>query len=198
MFQKNSLVLLIVLCTIASKSKAQQGRRIDTTMKYTAAGYRVYTNNKSAEKNNITISLIGFSNTAHRDASFDVKGVVKGAAVDDFNNDGFPDMVVYVYNGKDATIGTVIGIASEKNESIRPIFFPDILDDAKLRTGYKGQDKFQLIEGTLMRSFPVFDTSDTTGVLKPLNIIRHIQYRVVSSENGGQKFKVLRTYETKL
>jgi hypothetical protein len=198
MFQKNSLLLLIIFCTITGNSKAQQGRRIDTTMKYTTAGYRVYTNNKSAEKNNITISLIGFSNTAQRDASFEIKGVVKGAAVDDFNNDGFPDMVVYVYTGKDAEIGSVIGIASQKNESIRPIFFPDILDDAKLRTGYKGQDKFQLIEGTLMRSFPVFDTSDTTGVLKPLNIVRHIQYRVTISENGAQKFKILRSYETKL
>lgn len=94
-------------------------------------------------------------------------------------------------------MGTVIGIGSEKNEGIRPIFFPDILDDAKLRTGYKGQDKFQLIEGTLLRSFPTYDTSDTTGVLKPLNITRNIQYRVTTVENGVLKFKVVRTYETK-
>jgi hypothetical protein len=195
MLQKNSW--LFVWFLVATTATAQY-KRVDTTMKYTTAGYRVYTNNKSAEKNNITISLVGFSNSAQRDASFEIKGVVKGAAVDDFNNDGFPDLVIYVYAGKVAAMGSVIAIASEKNEGIRPIYFPDILDDAKLRVGYKGQDKFQLIEGTLLRSFPLYDTSDTTSVLKPLNIIRNIQYRVTTGENGAFKFKPVRTYETKL
>jgi len=182
---------------IITAAKAQY-RRIDTTMKFTTAGYRLYTNNKSSEKNNITISVIGFSNSAQRDASFEIKGIVKGAAVDDFNNDGFPDLVIYIYTGKDASMGSVIGVASEKNESIRPMFFPDILDDVKLRVGYKGQDKFQLIEGTLMRSFPLYDTSDSTNVLKPLNIVRNIQYKAILGENGALKFKAVRTYETKL
>lgn len=195
MLQKNSWVML---CLLIVTSATAQYRRIDTTMKYTTSGYRVYTNNKSADKNTITISLVGFDSKAQRDASFEIKGVVKGAAVDDFNNDGFPDLVIYVYTGKDAVTGNVIAIASEKNEGIRPIIFPDILDDAKLRTGYKGQDKFQLIEGTLLRSFPVYDATDTTNVLKPLNIVRNIQYRVISGENGVLKFKAVRTYETKL
>ncbi|MBC7652562.1 MAG: hypothetical protein H7101_12525 [Deinococcales bacterium] len=166
-------------------------------MKYTSAGYRVFASNKSAEKNSVTVSVIGFSSTAQRDASFEVKGILKGAAVDDFNNDGFPDLVMHIYNGKAAEMGSIIGIASDKNESIRPIYFPDILDDAKLRSGYKGNDKFKLIEGTLMRSFPVFDVTDTSAT-KPLGIVRHIQYRVFTAENNVLKFKVLRTYETKL
>jgi len=195
MLQKNSCLLLFMLIITAAKA---QYRRIDTTMKFTTAGYRLYTNNKSSEKNNITISVIGFSNSAQRDASFEIKGIVKGAAVDDFNNDGFPDLVIYIYTGKDASMGSVIGVASEKNESIRPMFFPDILDDVKLRVGYKGQDKFQLIEGTLMRSFPLYDTSDSTNVLKPLNIVRNIQYKAILGENGALKFKAVRTYETKL
>jgi len=195
MLQKNSCLLLFMLIITAAKA---QYRRIDTTMKFTTAGYRLYTNNKSSEKNNITISVIGFSNSAQRDASFEIKGIVKGAAVDDFNNDGFPDLVIYIYTGKDASMGSVIGVASEKNESIRPMFFPDILDDVKLRVGYKGQDKFQLIEGTLMRSFPLYDTSDSTNVLKPLNIVRNIQYKAIVGENGALKFKAVRTYETKL
>jgi hypothetical protein len=195
MLLKNSWLLL---CLLVVANVTAQYKRIDTTMKYTTAGYRLYTNNKSAEKNSITISVVGFSNSAQRDASFEIKGVVKGAAVDDFNNDGFPDLVIFVYSGKDASMGTVIGVASEKNESIKPIFFPDILDDAKLRLGYKGRDKFQLIEGTLLRSFPLYDTSDSTDVLKPLNITRNIQYRVTTGENGVLKFKAVRTYETKL
>jgi hypothetical protein len=196
MFQKYCWFLMFFLFVNVSNTRAQN-KRFDTTMKYTSAGYRVFTSNKSAEKNSVTVSVIGFSNSAQRDATFDIKGILKGAAVDDFNNDGFPDLVLQIYKGKDAEMGSIIGIASEKNESIRPIYFPDILDDAKLRTGYKGNDKFMLIEGTLMRSFPVFDTTDTSAA-KPLGIVRHIQYRVITAENNMLKFKVLRTYETKL
>ena len=196
MYQKYYRLLVVLFLVICSTAQAQY-KRFDTTMKYTSAGYRVYASNKTAEKNNVTISLIGFSNKAQRDASFEIKGILKGAAVDDFNNDGFPDLVLQVYKGKDTEMGSIIAIASEKNESIRPIYFPDILDDAKLRSGYRGNDKFVLIEGTLMRSFPVFDTSDSSAV-KPLGILRHIQYRVFTAENNSLKFKVLRTYETKL
>ena len=102
MFQKTSWLLL---CLLIVTTVTAQYRRIDTTMKYTTAGYRVYTSNKLADKNTITISLIGFSSKAQRDASFEIKGVVKGAAVDDFNNDGFPDLVIYLYTGKDAAKG---------------------------------------------------------------------------------------------
>ncbi len=188
------MLIGLLLVTVAAKA---QGKRIDTTMKYGTSGYKVYTNNKSVEKNSVTISMIGFANTAQRDASFEIKGVLKSAAVDDFNNDGFPDLLLYIFNGKDGSFGTVIGVASEKNESIRPIYFPDILDDAKLRTGYKGKDEYILIEGTIMRGFPVYDVTDTANV-KPTGVIRHIQYRMVTAEGGGYKFKVLRSYETKL
>ncbi len=196
MYQKK-YCLFIVFLLIIGYSATAQFKRFDTTMKYTTAGYRVFANNKSAEKNNVTVSLIGFSNAAQRDASFEVKGILKGAAVDDFNNDGFPDLVMHIYKGKAAEMGSIIGIASNNNESIKPIYFPDILDDVKLRDGYKGNDKFILIEGTLMRSFPVFDVADTSAA-KPLGIVRHIQYRVITAENDMLKFKVLRTYETKL
>lgn len=196
MLLKNTCFLLMGLLMVTAAAHAQ-GRRIDTTMKYGTSGYKVYTNNKSGEKNSVTISMIGFANTAQRDASFEIKGVLKSAAVDDFNNDGFPDLLLYIFNGKDRSYGTVIGVASEKNESIRPIYFPDILDDAKLRTGYKGKDDYMLIEGTIMRGFPVYDVSDTAKI-KPTGAVRHIQYRMVTTEGGGYKFKVLRTYETKL
>lgn len=196
MLLKNTCCWLISLLLVTVAAQAQ-GRKVDTTMKFTAAGYRVYCNNKSAEKNGLTVSLIGFASTARRDANFEVKGRLKSAAVDDFNNDGFPDLLLCIYSGKNGNFGTVVGIASEKNESIKPVYFPDILDDAKLRIGYSGKDEFVLIEGTLMRTFPVYDLTDTLNV-KPTGLLRHIQYKMITAEGGVNKFKVLRTYETKL
>ena len=170
-----------------------QSKRYDSSMKLGKAGFRVSCNNKSAEKNTVTISPIGFESTAH-EISIEIKGKVAKAEVDDLNNDGFPDLVMYVYNGGAKNTGTVVGVSSEQNEGFAPIFFPDLLDDQKLKVGYMGSDEFLLMEGTLMRKFPIYNTTDTANS-KPTGTMRQIQYRVVSGDRGSQKVKVTRSYE---
>ncbi len=170
-----------------------QNKRYDTSMKLGKTGYRVFTNNRTADRNVVTISPIGFDNTA-REISIDVKGKVARSEVDDLNNDGFPDLVIYVYNGGEKNTGTVVGIRSDKNQGFAPIFFPDIVDDTKLKVGYQGHDEFLLMEGTLTRRFPIYSVADTTNI-KPTGAMRQIMYRVVPDEKGTQKFKVMRSYE---
>ncbi len=184
--------LLWLFLAAATHSLMAQYKRIDTTMKIGKSGYKVVCNNKNEDKNYITITPVGFTNSA-RDVSFEVKGKVKKAEVDDLNNDLFPDLVLYVYPPSEKEKGSVIGIASEKNESFVGIMFPDIVDDPKLRTGYQGYDQFTLLEGTLMRRFPVY-TADSVGA-KPTGMYRQVQYTVVPGERGGLKFKVVRSYE---
>lgn len=183
-----SLVFILLGSTVDAQSK-----RYDSSMKLGKVGFRVLCNNKSADKNTATISPIGFENTA-REISIEVKGKITKAEVDDLNNDGFPDLVIYVYNGGLKNTGTVIGVSSDKNQGFAPIFFPDLTDDLKLRVGYVGNDEFLLMEGTLMRKFPIYETSDTANI-KPTGLIRQIQYRVVPGDRGAQKFKVSRSYE---
>jgi len=192
MFLKRSLVVLFSL-TCFIKANAQF-RRLDTTVQVGKSGYRISTNNKNADKNSVTIKPIGFEKDA-RDVNIDVKGKIKSVEVDDLNADGFPDVLLYVYNGEGNVYGTVFGISSEKNQNMRPIFFPDILDDAKLRVGYKGHDEFRLMEGTLIRRFPLYNTTDSTHS-EPTGTIRGIQYNVINGEGGQPKFKVIRSYES--
>jgi hypothetical protein len=183
-----SLALILLGLTVDAQSK-----RYDSSMKLGKVGFRVLCNNKNTEKNTATISPIGFENTA-REISIEVKGRITKAEVDDLNNDGFPDLVIYVFNGGAKNTGTVIGVSSDKNQGFAPIFFPDLTDDLKLRVGYVGNDEFLLMEGTLMRKFPTYETSDTAKI-KPTGLIRQIQYRVVPGDRGAQKFKVSRSYE---
>ncbi len=194
MTTKKIVALLCIGFSVATTLQAQF-KKYDSTLKVAKAGYRVYCNNKNADKNGITITPIGFESNS-REASFEIKGRVKKAETDDLNNDGFPDLVIYVYDGKESAFGKVLGVYSAKNESFGPIAFPDILDDQKLKIGYRGYDEFTLMEGSLMRRFPIFQAVDsvnyaTTGML------RQIQYRVVAGENNAQKFKVMRTFEFK-
>ena len=170
-----------------------QGRRIDTTMKVGKAGFRVNCYNKSSEKNPITIYPVGFESEA-RDFSFELKGVLLGTEVDDLNKDGFPDLLLYVASFDSLNKSSVIAISSQENKSVAPIVFPDILDDPRLRDGYKGADKYMLLEGVLMRTYPLYE-KDANGVQQPTGKMRRLMYRVAPGEQGTSKFVVARFYD---
>lgn len=170
-----------------------QSRRIDTTMKVGKAGYRINCFNKSSEKNPISIYPVGFESEM-RDFSFELKGVLIGTEVDDLNKDGFPELLLYVANFDSLNKSSVIAISSQENKSVAPIVFPDILDDPRLRDGYRGSDKYMLLEGVLMRTFPLYE-KDANGVQQPTGKMRRLMYRVAPGEQGSLKFVVARFYD---
>jgi hypothetical protein len=194
----NRFLLVMAMGFLGLTVLNAQYRKIDTTMKVGKAGYRVYCNNKNPEKNNLSITPQGFE-AGSREVALEIKGRVLGTETDDLNNDGFPDLVMWVYSSDPNNYGKVFGIYSDQNKGIRPIIFPDIMDDQKLKIGYKGHDEFTLVEGNLMRRFPVYQNVDSAGtsISVPSGMIRQIQYRVVPTEQEGFKFKVLRSFEFK-
>lgn len=188
------LITVLCLFCLPSLVNAQQpARKFDSTMKIGKVGYKVNCSNRNADKNTLNISPVGFDNSV-RDFSFEIKGRVRRAEVDDVNRDNFPDLVLYVYNGDTLNKGTVICISSEGNSNVMPIVFPDITDDPKLRDGYKGNDEFLLMEGILTRRFPLF-TTDSSGLSQPTGKTRQVMYRVAPGEKNMQKFIVMRTYD---
>jgi len=193
MYTKKLLVLIICFFTTVSFLQAQvPARRLDTSMKVGKTGYRVNCTNRSPEKNIVTISPLGFEKDA-REASFEVKGRISKAEVDDINRDGFPDLVIYVFTNDSIPKGSVIGISSEKNESMAAIMLPDIYDDPKIRTGYKGNDVFFLMEGYLIRRFPVYPTEGAPAIAGGGTLMRQVTYQVITDERGGLKFKPMRS-----
>lgn len=191
----NRILLVLITVFISISIVNAQYRRIDTTMKVGKAGYRVVCNNRNPEKNNLSITPMGFEAGA-REVTLEIKGRILATESDDLNNDGFPDLVLYVYSSDVNGYGKVFGIYSDKNQGIRPIIFPDIMDDMKLSVGYKGHDEYSLVEGNLMRRFPLYQKNDSLNFV-PNGMMRQIQYRVVPTEQEGFKFKVLRSFEFK-
>lgn len=187
------LVMIVGLFTMTALNA--QYRRIDTTMRVGKAGYRVFCTNKNPEKNNLSITPVGFE-SGSREVTLELKGRILATESDDLNNDGFPDLVLYVYSSDVNGYGKVFGVYSDKNQGIRPIIFPDIMDDVKLSAGYKGHDEYSLVEGNLMRRFPVYQKVDSVNTA-PNGMMRQIQYRVVPTDQEGFKFKVLRSFEFK-
>jgi hypothetical protein len=187
---KKMILVAIIICSSCILVAQPTFRRVDTTMKLGKAGYKVSCKNTNEEKNYVTINPVGFKNTA-RDLGFDIKGRIIKTEVDDLNGDGFPDLVMYVHQPGPKNAAAVIAISSIENESYEAIGFPDIVDDPKLRTGYQGKDQYFLMEGSLMRRFPLF-TADS--IPTPTGMYRQVQYKVMREERG-QRFKVVRTYD---
>lgn len=192
-FRKYVSLLVCSFGMIGLLNAQSSFRRIDTTMKVGKVGYRLTCSNKNPEKNTASISPVGFDKNM-REFSFEIKGRVSRAEVDDVNRDGYPDLVFYIYTNDSIPRGNVVAISSEKNESVAPIFLPDIYDDPKLRVGYKGNDEYFLMEGTLIRRFPVYPAEGTTAAPTNGTLMRQIQYIVVPAERGA-KFKPARSYE---
>jgi len=187
---RKSIYFLIAGLALAQISNAQF-RRVDTTAKLGDVGYHVICNNKKTDVNSLYIAPIGFKNTAHP-AYFNLKGRISQIAVDDLNDDGFPDLLVFVYTGDSSILGNVVGVASSNNDEMLPVYFPDIYNDPKLREGYKGHDEFKVMVGSLLRTFPIYKPGDTDI---PTGGKRVIQYKIVPGERGGLTFKALRSYE---
>jgi len=180
-----SFVFAGLFATFGARS---QVKKIDTTAGFAGISYRVSCNNKNVNENEITILPKGFGKDV-RDMSFIIKGKLHKIIVDDLNEDGFPDLLLCIYNGSNGELGNISAIASNGNNSLEPATFPDIYTDQKLSEGYKGHDEFTVLVNTLMRSFPFYKPGDTTAA----GGTKVIQYKMVKAENG-YTFKVLRSY----
>jgi hypothetical protein len=171
-----------------------QDLKFDTLLKIGKVGYRVYCKNKSDDENWLEVKLIGFENKA-REPNFFIRGRVTKAEIDDLNNDGYPDLILYIYSGAGGVFGMAIAFISDQNKSIIPVALPDVMANGKLSQGYKGHDEFSLLEGSLLQKFPLFKPGDDMD--KPTGGKRVIQYQLVSAGEGKYIFKVLQSYDAK-
>ena len=187
---KFGLVICFFLFLFCNDITNAQAKKIDTTVKMGDYGFHVECNNKDSVGNTITISPVGFRIDQNH-AIFKVPGRVAKVMADDFNDDGYPDLVICMFNGD---IGTVAGISSSENKSFVPIYFPDIFLDPAIRDGYKGDDQFSTLTGTLLRKFPIYLSADAPG--KPTGGTRTIQYKAIK-DNDKLSFKVLRSFDVK-
>jgi hypothetical protein len=185
-------LLLPVLFICLSASAQWNFSRIDSTLKIGRAGYRFHCKNERMDQNPLMIRPIGFDATA-REMDFNIKGFVKGVEVDDLNNDGFPDLLLYIYTDTITWSGTVYAFISDGKASILPCVLPDAVMDGKINAGYKGHDQFSRMEGYLLQKFPIYQPGDDKD--KPTGGTRVLLYQLIRNTEGGFKFNRVRYYE---
>jgi hypothetical protein len=193
-------MLICLFCLFAElaflgKAEAQiTFKRIDTTMMVGKTGFKVSTRNKEIAGNIASVRPVGFESPANQTMNIPVRGRVSGVQVDDLNNDGVADLILFIYTDSAGSHGTVWALMSDGNKSILPCAMPDPALDGKINKGYKGGDQFSMMEGTVLQKFPIFKTGDTDSL--PTGGNRVVLYNVGKSETGGYKFSMVRFYDT--
>jgi hypothetical protein len=112
----------------------------------------------------------------------DIEGTVTNAEIGDLNNDGFPEVLVYITSDGSGSYGTVIGYSVNNGKSMSEIFMPNIDDNPKASKGYMGHDEFAIVENSFCQRFKTYNPEDTNS--NPTGKMRQIQYKLKDGENS--------------
>lgn len=118
------------------------------------------------------------------------EGKITDAEVNDLNNDGFPEILIYISTGNDEE-GKVLCYSVNKGLSISEAGFPDTNTNSKVNQGYHGHDEFTVIENNLNQRFPIFENGKETSK------IRQVEYTLAEGE-ACRVFKVKHVTDFKL
>jgi hypothetical protein len=105
---------------------------------------------------------------------------IKSVHVADLDGNGFDEIYIITVSSGSGSYGNVIAYASNRDKSLSMIHFPGIQEENDLFTGYMGHDTFMISENKLIRSFPLYQQSDTNN--KPTGGMRRITYGLFAGE----------------
>ncbi len=154
----------------------------DKVLKLEGITFHVQATNEGS-LNQLTITPSGLS-IVNDVIKQEIDGSVTGAEVADLNNDGSPEIYVYVNSAGSGSYGSLIAYSSNNKKSLTGIYLPPLEDDKKNSVGYMGHDGFAIIENALTRRFLVYNEGDANCC--PKGGTRQLQYKLVPGEATWQ------------
>lgn len=105
---------------------------------------------------------------------------VNDVQIADLNDDGYPEVLVYLTNDGSGSYGNLIGYSSNNGKSMSQIALSPIEDMKALAKYYRGHDYMQVKGNVFTRTFPLYLEEDTNA--NPTGGICEIQYKLVDGE----------------
>lgn len=130
----------------------------------------------SAETSALLILESDSSSKKYTTTTGDLEGAITDVYNTDMDMDGNPEILIQA-KAKDSTVHTQIYAFEFKDNRAQKIDFPKLNQSQK--KGYRGQDKFFIKEGILMREFPVYNGNNTDA--KPTGGKRLLEYGIRSN-----------------
>ena len=110
----------------------------------------------------------------------EIDGRVNGAEVADLNNDGSPEIYVYITSAGSGSYGSLVAYSANRRKSLSSIYLPPIMENQVAKKGYMGHDEFAVVETSLVRRYPVYQQTDSNA--KPTGGTRQLQYKLIPGE----------------
>ncbi|MEB3333776.1 MAG: hypothetical protein VKP70_02195 [Cyanobacteriota bacterium] len=91
-----------------------------------------------------------------------VEGQVVGAEVADLNSNGLPEIYAFVVGAGSGSYGQLVAYKVRKGfDQLAPINLPQL--SGAMAEGYQGHDQFSVVEGCLVRRFPIYTPGDANA-----------------------------------
>lgn len=175
----NIIIAAVTIVFVVSVFTNAQTKAFTKTLKLRGVTFTVKSPNMSPD-NKVTITTRGL--TRNITLVREVNGRVTEAEVADLNVDRFPELYIYAKSDGSGSYGSLVAFSSNKNKSLSDISLPEITAGSKESIGFMGHDDFGVVEGTLVRRFPVYKPGDSNA--KPTGGMRQIQYKLRAGEAG--------------
>jgi hypothetical protein len=152
----------------------------DRQLELNGIGFHVTSPNVAAS-NTVDVTPAGLE-IDNSPFTWDADGAVTGAEVADLDADGSPEIYVYVTSTDADARGSVVAFSANKRKSLSSIYLPPIADTPAAAQGYRGHDDFAVVEGSLVRRFPIY--AGEGAAASPTGKTRQLQYKLVPGEAG--------------
>ena len=172
------LTAAALLLATALPLSAWAGGAFNRTLKLQGLSFHVQASGEGSQQQ-LTITTTG-ARPPIKAIRQTVNGQVVGAQVADLNGNGLPEIYVFVQGAGSGSYGELVAYAAMKGTDLSPITLPEL--SGATAQGYQGHDHFQVVEGCLVRRFPIYKPGDSNA--KATGGERQICYTLKTGEAG--------------
>ncbi|MFN7739974.1 MAG: hypothetical protein ACK5RA_06935, partial [Cyanobacteriota bacterium] len=146
------LTAAALLLATALPSSALAGAAFNQTLKLQGISFEVQASGEGSQQH-LTITTTG-AKPPIKPIHQTVNGRVVGAKVADLNGNGTPEIYVFVQGAGSGSYGELAAYAVTKGSDLSPIYLQEL--SGSTAQGYRGHDQFEVVEGCLVRRFPIY------------------------------------------
>ena len=165
-----------LLLATALPGGAWAGAAFNRTLKLQGISFHVQSSGEGSQQQ-LTITTTG-AKPPIKPIQQTVNGQVVGAEVADLNGNGLPEIYVFVQGAGSGSYGELVAYAVMKGSELSPITLQEL--SGATAKGYQGHDQFSVVEGCLVRRFPIYKPGDSNA--KATGGERQICYKLKAGE----------------